>query len=289
MEKIDSESSNSNHRVCILRIEGTNCEGETYLAFKRLGAEAEIVHLKQLTGEVKEKERRNLEDYDLMVIPGGFSSGDYVRAGAILGARIKGCIGEQIEEFVNNGHPIFGICNGFQVLVEMGLLPGSGLEKGNGKNKNVPRAGVALTTNDSSRFECRPALIKHENRGKCIFTSHIEKGRILKMPCAHAEGKFFIAEEKKEEYIRLLEQNDQIVFRYVDPQGNYASYPWNPNGSIYNIAGICNREGNVFGLMPHPERVFYGYMIHDWTRGSWKEEGDGKMIFESVLDYLKRF
>ena len=278
-------------KICILRIEGTNCERETFLAFGRLGASAEIVHLKQLAGAVKEREKRYLKDYDLLVIPGGFSSGDYIRAGAILAARIKGALGREIDDFIKNGNPMLGICNGFQVLVEMGLLPGFDLEK-----RETPQ--VALTTNDSARFECRPTLIKHENRGKCVFTSAIPKGSILKMPCAHAEGKFFVAEKKREAYIQLLEDNDQIVFRYVDPEGNYAPYPWNPNGSIYNIAGICNPEGNILGLMPHPERAFYAFLDSEWPRTGRerrirnKEEekgdayGDGKRIFESVLDYL---
>ncbi len=116
------------------------------------------------------------------------------------------------------------------------------------------------------------------------------------MPCAHAEGKFFIAEKNREEYIQLLEENDQIVFRYVDSEGNYASYPWNPNGSIYNIAGICNPEGNILGLMPHPERAFYAFMDSEWSRTARgrrkdKEEkrdiyGGGKMIFESGLGFI---
>ena len=276
-------------KICILRIEGTNCELETSLAFKRLGASAEIVHLKQLIGAVQERERRNLNDYDLLVIPGGFSSGDYVRAGAILAARIKGALGKQIEDFIEKGNPILGICNGFQVLVEMGLLPGFAHERAEIQQ-------VALTTNDSARFECRPTLIKHESKGKCVFTRGIEKGSILKMPCAHAEGKFFIAEKNREEYIQLLEENDQIVFRYVDPEGNYASYPWNPNGSIYNIAGICNPEGNILGLMPHPERAFYAFTDSEWSRTARgrrkdKEEKEdiysgGKMIFESGLGFI---
>ncbi|MGB7532357.1 MAG: phosphoribosylformylglycinamidine synthase subunit PurQ [Halobacteriota archaeon] len=285
-------------KICILRIEGTNCELETSFAFTRLGASAEIVHLKQLTGAVKERERRNLKDYDLLVIPGGFSSGDYIRAGAILAARIKGALGAEIADFIDKGSPILGICNGFQVLVEMGLLPGPGFGFAHEKGAIMQR--VALTTNDSARFECRPTFIKHENRGKCVFTGGIEKGSILKMPCAHAEGKVFIAEQEGEreevmEYIQLLEECDQIVFRYVDPDGNYAPYPWNPNGSVYNIAGICNPKGNILGLMPHPERAFYSFTDSEWSRRKRKGEGrkediyfgDGKKIFESVLNYLQ--
>ena len=272
-------------RVCILQIEGTNCEFETCLAFARLGASAEIVHLNQLTGAVKERDRRNLADYDLLVIPGGFSAGDYVRAGAIFAARLRGSLGDEIEEFITEGKPILGICNGFQVLMELGLLPGT---------DDGVRA--VLTTNSSAHFECRPTLIKHENRGKCIFTRGIEHGSILKMPCAHAEGRFFIANER---YVQRMEDNDQIVFRYVDPNGNYASYPWNPNGSIYNIAAICNQEGNILGLMPHPERAFYSWLDSEWWRreGEGKDRGrrgkkkpsygDGKRIFESVLDHLQ--
>lgn len=274
-------------KICILRIEGTNCELETFLSFKRLGASAEIVHLKQLIGAVKEREKRNLKDYDLLVIPGGFSSGDYIRAGAILAARIKGALGKEIVDFIRTGNPILGICNGFQVLVEMGLLPGFGAA-----HEEIEMQQAALTTNDSARFECRPTFIKHENRGNCVFTRGIETGRILKMPCAHAEGKFFIDERKRETYIQLLEENDQIVFRYVDPDGNYAFYPWNPNGSIYNIAGICSPEGNILGLMPHPERAFYAFMDPEWSRrasgrGKGDAYGDGKKIFEAVLNYLR--
>ena len=293
-------------KICVLRIEGTNCELETALAFKRLGASVEIVHLKQLeragAGRVKERERRSLEDYDLLVIPGGFSAGDYVRAGAILAARLKGALGREIEGFTESGKPVLGICNGFQVLVELGLLPGF---------EGATQQQAALTTNDSARFECRPTLLKHESRGNCVFTRAVERGSVLKMPCAHAEGKFVVAgregggrEREREEYLRRLEENDQIVFRYVDPVGNYAGYPWNPNGSLSNIAGICNPEGNIFGLMPHPERAFFAFTDSEWTRARGregerkgekeregrKENGDGRLIFESVLQhFLKDF
>jgi len=274
-------------RICILQIEGTNCELETFRSFKRLGAAAEIVHLKQLIGAVKEREKRKLKDYDLLVIPGGFSSGDYIRAGAILAARIRGTLGEEIDDFIRDGKPILGICNGFQVLVEMGLLPGLADEK-------IGLQQAALTTNDSARFECRPVYIRQENRGNCVFTKGIEKGRIMKMPCAHAEGKFFISEKRREAYLQLLEENDQIVFRYIDPEGGYASYPWNPNGSVDNIAGICDPRGNILGLMPHPERAFYAYLDSEWSRRAKGGEegrgayGDGKAIFEAVLNHLSR-
>lgn len=282
-----------NPKICILRIEGTNCEQETFLAFHLLGALAELVHLKQLTGAVQECDRRQLEEYDALVIPGGFSSGDYIRAGAILAARIKGALGDEIAAFIRAEKPILGICNGFQVLVEMGLLPGFG-----GPDElDVQQA--ALTTNDSARFECRPTLIKHENNGTCIFTRGIPKDRILRIPSAHAEGKFYFDDRSRDRYLRLLEKNDQIVFRYVDPQGNYASYPWNPNGSLSNIAGICNPAGTIFGLMPHPERAFHAVMDSEWPResgqrragelASWGEaHGDGYPIFEAVLAYLRR-
>lgn len=276
-------------KICILQVEGTNCEYETFLAFTRLGAAAEIVHLKQLIeaeevgAKAEEREQRRLKDYDALVIPGGFSSGDYIRAGAILAARVNAALGDEIADFIKMGagKPVLGICNGFQVLVEMGLLPGF--------------ESVSLTTNDSARFECRPVLIRQENNGKCIFTQSIEKGRVLKMPCAHAEGKFFIDAKNSARYIQLLEDNDQIVFRYVDPDGDYASYPWNPNGSVYNIAGICNPEGTILGLMPHPERAFYAFTDSEWSRirirtgkSRMMEYGDGKKIFESVLNYLRK-
>lgn len=272
-------------KIAILRIEGTNCEQESYDAFKRLGAKPEFVHLKQLLHiDCDENEKRNISDYQCIMIPGGFSAGDYIRAGAIFAARIKSKLQKDLENYVKQEYPILGVCNGFQVVTELGLLPGISEIV-----SPIPKA--CLNINDSDRFECRPTLLKHENNGKCVVTSKIPKNDIRLIPSAHAEGKLLFPTDKQEKYLKKLEENDQIVFRYVDPDGNYAGYPWNPNGSISNIAGICNNIGNVFGMMPHPERSFYKHQHPEWTRsGLDNDYGDGRAIFESTLDYIcKRF
>jgi phosphoribosylformylglycinamidine synthase I len=268
-------------KIAILRIEGTNCEQESYDAFKRLGADPEFVHLKQLLGiDCNRDEKRDVFDYQCIMLPGGFSAGDYIRAGAIFAARIKSKLQQKLVDFVKQEYPILGICNGFQVLTELGLLPGI-------DNIINPIPDACLNINDSNRFECRPTLLKHENNGNCVFTSKIPKHDIRLMPSAHAEGKLLFPLDKQEKYLKKLEENDQIVFRYVDPDGKYAGYPWNPNGSISNIAGICNHQGNVFGMMPHPERTFYRHQHPNWTTsGLASNLGDGQAVFESVLNHI---
>lgn len=272
-------------KVGVIRIEGTNCEQESFDAFKRLGANPEFLHLKQLLNmDCNKDEIRNVFQYQCLMIPGGFSAGDYIRAGAIFAARIKSKLQKDLIEFVKQEYPIIGVCNGFQVLIELGLLPGL--------DDTIPSSPSAcLYLNDSNRYECRPSLLKHENNGKCIFTSKIPKNDILLIPSAHAEGKLLFPLDKQQDYLKKLEENDQVVFRFVDPEGNYTGYPWNPNGSISNIAGICNYQGNVFGMMPHPERTFYKYQHPNWTKTGLNDSiGDGQAVFESVLDYIsKRF
>ncbi len=264
-------------RVAVVRIEGTNCEDETVRAFLSLGVKAEAVHLKQFYSDmIRFEEQRSLFDYHCLVFPGGFSAGDYVRAGAIFSARVKSVLRRDLEEFIKMGYPVLGICNGFQILVELGALPGFDEDK-----PISDKPEMALTINDSNRFECRPSLLKKESK-KCIFTTKLEKDVVM-FPVAHAEGKVTFPAGREEEYVERLVENDQIVFRYVDEEGNYAGYPWNPNGSYYNIAGICNVTYNVFGLMPHPERAFFGYQC-----GMSSEYGDGYYVFESIVEYLQK-
>ncbi len=272
----------SDVRVGVLLIEGTNCEDESAACFRALGAKAEKVHLKQLTGNVNLEMARRLDDYDILMIPGGFAAGDYIRAGAIFAARLKWRLSKDLTEFVEAGKPVFGVCNGFQVLVEAGLLPGLG-----GTMTETPEAVLAI--NDSSHYECRPSFLKQQNRGGCAFVSKVPRGRTLKVISAHAEGKILFPRDREKAVLEELIANDQIVFRYVDDRGRYAGYPWCPSGATYNIAALCNREGNVFGIQPHPERCFFKYLHPDWTREDGAEGlGDGALVFQSVLDYVVR-
>ena len=267
-------------RVAVVRIEGTNCEDESFMAFKRLGADPELVHLKQLTGD--SSNTRKLEDYHVLMVPGGFSAGDYVRAGAIFSARIKSSIGKDLQKFVEAGYPVLGICNGFQILVELGLLPGLGAVM-------TDRPEAVLATNNSDKFECRPSILKHVKKTNRVFTEKMGFGELFTIPSAHAEGKFVLPEEKEEEMLDQMVKNDQIVFQYVRPDGSKADYPFNPNGSVMDIAGITNPMGNVMGMMPHPERVFHRTTAPDWTRNPHidpGEIGDGWYLFSSLVDYV---
>ncbi len=265
--------------AAVVLIEGTNCEDESVLAFEKVGLSAEKVHLKQLTGDCSKDRQRRVSEYAVLFFPGGWSAGDYVRAGAIFAARLKSTLRKEISEFVSEGRLVGGVCNGFQVLTELGLLPGfRGL-------RDVPDAALAI--NASSRFQCRPAYLRHENA--CAFTGKIPKGMVLQVPVAHAEGRLTFG-VKNTEYLKRLEDNGQIIFRYCMPDGKDADgiFPWNPNGSIDDIAGICNPDGNVLGMMPHPERVMERIQQSDWTRASAKRAGEGRAFFESVAAYLKK-
>ncbi|MDE1819658.1 MAG: phosphoribosylformylglycinamidine synthase I [Euryarchaeota archaeon] len=272
----------SRKAIAILSIEGTNCDEELARAFRLLGAAPEIVHLKQFEGrDVAPEKRRRLYDYDALMVPGGFSAGDYVRAGAVLGARVKSVLGKDLAEFARAGHLVGGICNGFQVLVEMGLLPGRPRDL-----LGAPQA--VLNTNDSAHFECRPTFCRWEGGNFRPLKDQMSKGTVLYIPSAHGEGKLMLSGEKGAS-LRELEENGQVLFRWVDPEGRIAGYPWNPNGSEGNVAGITNRDGNVFGLMPHPERSVSLLQYPDYTRrGASDGPGDGWRFLEALVRYTER-
>ena len=274
-------------RWAVLRIEGINSEDESVQCMRDVGVQAEAVHLKQFLGDdVQDHERRKLEDFTGLWIAGGFSAGDSIRAGAIMAARMRARWGPELEDFVTAGKPVLGICNGFQILVEAGLLPNAEAATA---FTDVPSA--ALHLNDSGHYECRPSLLRHVNRGNCKFTSRIPTGEVRTIISSHAEGKFLTARES--DYDRLVEQ-DQIVFTYTDPDGaDDPPYPWSPNGAAHAIAGVCDPGGTVFGMMPHPERVFWRRNHPDWTRtgldtGLGFDVGDGRAVFESIVDYQQR-
>jgi len=257
-------------KVIVLRTAGTNCDYETVYAFRMVGADVDLVHINQLIRREKE-----LSSYQILAIPGGFSYGDDIAAGKILANELKYRLREPVEQFVAEGKLIIGICNGFQVMVKAGLLPGfDGIS-------DVQEA--TLYTNDSGKFECRWVYLKHVDNGKCVFTREIKQ--IIYLPVAHGEGKFTTISE---ETLDALEAGDQVVLKCVDPEGKCAGYPWNPNGSDRNIAGICDSTGRIFGLMPHPERYLSRYNHPRWTREELEEGGDGVAIFRNAVEYARR-
>ncbi len=248
-------------RTLILRAAGTNCDHETAFAFEKAGSEVDVAHVNELL-----RKERPLSSYQIMVVPGGFTYGDDISAGKILANELRLKLGEDIKRFVEGGGLILGICNGFQVLVKAGILPGSGAY-----------GRLTLTGNDSGRFECRWVYLSVNQKSPCIFTRGIST---MYLPVAHAEGKVVTWGE-------VLEDSN-IVLRYADENGNtQAGYPHNPNGSKDNIAGICDASGRVFALMPHPERFIRWTQHPRWTREPRREYGDGFRVFLNAVDWVK--
>jgi phosphoribosylformylglycinamidine synthase len=260
-------------KAAVLYIEGTNCEDDAVKAFQAVGAKAEKVHLKQLTKECASFRHRNLKDYDILFLPGGWSAGDYVRAGAIYAARMRSKLDSELNDFIDSEKRIVGVCNGFQILVEAGILPGF-----DGVSEH-PEAVLAI--NAEGRFQCRPTYIKHMNKSQ--ITDGLDIDCLLQIPIAHAEGRLTFGQNTKESLSRL-EKQGQIAFKYCRKDGSPADgvFPWNPNGSVADIAGISNPKGNVLGMMPHPERVIYPYQQADWSRSKY-DKGDGFDFFKSLI------
>ncbi len=250
-------------KVLMLRAPGTNRDVDTRIAFEQSGAEVDSA----LVTELLRGEKR-LADYQIMVIPGGFTYGDDISAGKIMANEIRLKLGEDIKKFVADGRLILGICNGFQVLVKTGILPGI-------KGKNAQP--VTLTNNDSGKFECRWVYLKVNEKSPCVFTKGM---RDMYIPIAHGEGKL-VAEPGVADKLN-------IVVQYVDEKGNTrAGYPYNPNGSIIDIAGICDASGRIFGLMPHPEDFIRGTQHPRWTRETPRKTGDGLQIFQNAVAWAK--
>ena len=252
-------------KVLILRTAGTNCDEETDFAFRLAGAQTAKLHVNVL----REHPDRLLE-FDILVIPGGFSYGDDLGAGTVLANELLTLLRPALEEFVESGRLVIGICNGFQVLVKTGLLPGL----------TRWRQQATLTTNDSHRFEDRWTHLQAP-RTRCVL---VEDGEFIYLPVAHAEGKFVPLDDGVLEAVR---ENGQIVYRYTDPHGRPAGYPWNPNGSVDDIAGICDPTGRVLGMMPHPERHCLPIHHPRWTREGLKDKGDGLRIFERAVAFAQ--
>lgn len=221
--------------VCVFP--GSNCDYDTYYVIRDLLGQ-EVIFV--------DYTRKSLEGFDCVVLPGGFSFGDYLRAGVLAS---KTPLGNAVVDFAQKGGLVLGICNGFQILTELGLLPG------------------VLLKNENMRFICKDVYLRVDNNG-LAFTRRFERGEIIKMPIAHGEGRYYLPEEE----LKKIEEAGQVVLRYCDEEGRISSKA-NPNGSVNNIAGVCNKEGNVFGLMPHPERAcedLLGYI-------------DGLILWHSII------
>jgi len=243
---------------------GINCEAESKYAIEKSGGKADILHVNKVLENPK-----LLEGYNMLMIPGGFSFGDDLGSGKVMGNKMRFRIQEHLEDFVKHGNLMLGVCNGFQIMAKMGLLPEPDLKQ-----------RVSLTNNDSGHFEDRWVIVKANPLSPCVFTKGMD--RIL-LPVRHGEGKFV---PKDPATLEELKKNNQIVFQYVDEKSDLAGYPHNPNGSIMNIAGICDKSGRIFGLMPHPEAFNIPENCPYWVRGTIKE-AMGLAVFKNAVAYMK--
>ncbi|VVB67693.1 Phosphoribosylformylglycinamidine synthase subunit PurQ [Candidatus Norongarragalina meridionalis] len=243
-------------KALVMRAPGTNCDSEMVRALKTVGFDAPLVHINDVLRE------KNLSRYDVLVFPGGFSYGDYIRSGAIWGKKFVAVLKDELRDFVAAKKPIVGVCNGMQVLVEAGLIP---------RTADYPEAAMA---SNSLGYRCMWTWLRVE-KNVCGIAGLYKKGEVLRVPIAHGEGRYTVAPGTEKKALAELEGNEQIVFRYCKPDGSPAGgeYPWNPNGSLSDIAGICNPEGNVLAMMPHPERASFFWQFPDWTLGEKREDG----------------
>lgn len=265
-------------KAIVLTGNGTNCEMEMAHACRLAGADkVDIVHISELLfGE------KRLANYNFLNLPGGFLDGDDLgsaKAGAnrFLHARIAGSgemLIEELLKFINSGGLILGVCNGFQLMVKLGLLPALG--------SNFTKQSTTLTFNDSGRFEDRWVHLQANTQSPCVFTKEIDG---VYYPVRHGEGKFV---PESAAVLEEIENRNLVVFRYCRPDGSVTmDYPANPNGSLNAIAGICNETGRLFGLMPHPEAYLHRTNHPRWTREELPEEGQGLAIFQNAVNFIR--
>jgi phosphoribosylformylglycinamidine synthase len=284
MEKAFWRSDMTTVKAMVLTGYGLNCDNETDFSLQLAGAQSHRLHINQLINDAAKDAARVLKDYQILILGGGFSWADDHGAGVLMASKLKRHLGHHLKDFVLGGNLILGICNGFQALVNLGLLPAF-------DNQYQDRR-VALTHNDSGNFIDTWVNLKVNPNSPSVFTRGLTH---LELPVRHGEGKFFASDDT----IEQLFQNNQVVLQYTDPDGNPAngSWPSNPNGSLFDIAGICDPSGRVFGLMPHPE-AFNHFTNHpDWPRRKPAlarrgesiegEEGGGIAIFKNAVNYFR--
>jgi phosphoribosylformylglycinamidine synthase len=252
-------------RVMVLRAPGTNCDQETAYAFAQAGGTADVLHVNRLL-----ENPLLAREYQILCVPGGFSYGDDVAAGRILGNLFQHHLNDAMTEFKAAGKLILGICNGFQVLIKSGVLLAD----------DAQGTPATLCLNESGRYLDRWVHLAAEG-DKCVFLRGMHS---LELPVAHAEGKFVARNEAE---LDRLARGGQLVLRYVSPTGSAeVPFPANPNGSQANVAGICDETGRVLGLMPHPERNIDPTHHPQWTRRQDTAPGDGLRLFQNAVDYF---
>lgn len=256
-------------QALILQAHGTNRDQDVAEALTLAGADPQPIPLNELRAG-----KKHFDDYQMLVVAGGFSYADSLGAGKLLALDLNSYFKDEISKFVESGKPVIGICNGFQALVKSGILPGDG--EWNMENGSSP---ATLTFNEKGHFECRWVYIKPVSQ-KCVWTRGLDE--LITCPIAHGEGNF---QTINHELLTMIKSNDQIALTYTHSDGSSANgeYPINPNGSILDIAGVCNPQGNVLGLMPHPENHIHAFQHPNWTRGV--QGHSGLVLFQNGVKH----